>query len=75
LLAGLFIDFGQQSGTLDQGHRRAVLGEEDICRRGVTLGHDLVAHRGVLALPDLHLNARLGRKSFRPWLGEILVLR
>ena len=67
-------DVGEEAGPLDGGHGGGVLGEEHVCRRGVPLGHQLVAHLGVAALPVGHRDAGLGGERLDPLLGQRLVL-
>ena len=74
LIDGLGVDVGEQIGALHGGHRRRVLGEEDVGRRRGALGHQLVAEFGVAALAVGHLDAGFGGERVDPFLGQRLVL-
>ena len=65
---------GEQAGVLHHSDRRGVLGEEHVRGRAGPLGHDLVAHRRVGALPHLHLDPALGGEPLDRSVDEVVVL-
>ena len=62
------VDRREQAGLVDQRHRRRILGQEHVGRRGRALLDDLVGEIDVAALAERDLDAGLlGEASAQAW--------
>jgi hypothetical protein len=75
LLEGRLVQRRQQTGLVDDVDRRAVLGEEDVGRRGLVLLDDLVGQLGVVRVAELQLDAGLVGEALEHRADQALVLR